>query len=96
MKFADNVDLQFLSAASLMGALIGLGQLLNSSEPLTWRVAAGRALVSAGLAAIAPVALLWFPEMPRIAQFAVAALFASLGTSALQAILRRFLGGGSQ
>lgn len=88
----DDLDLQFLSAASLMGALIGLGQLLNSDEKLTLRVALGRAMVSAGLAAIAPIALLWFPEMPRIAEFAVAALFASLGTSALQSILRRFLG----
>jgi hypothetical protein len=89
----DGFDIQFLSAATLMGALIGLGQLLNSQEKLTWRVIVGRAMVSAGLAACAPVLLLFFPAMPPMAEFAIAAVFASLGTSGLQLIVMRVLGG---
>lgn len=89
----DDFDYKLLSAVGIMGALIGLGQLLNSTEPLTWRYVVGRAIVSAGLAASAPVVLLWFPSMPKIAEFAVAALAASLGTSGLVALLRRVVGG---
>jgi hypothetical protein len=86
-------DSKFLSVLAVMGALIGLGQLLNSTEPLTWRYVFGRAICSAGLAASAPVALLWLPAMPPIAEFALAALIASLGTSGLMALIRRVTGG---
>lgn len=88
----DNFDYRLLSLATIMGALIGLGQLLNSEEKLTWRYVFGRAIVSAGLAACAPVVLIFFPSIPATVQFAMSALFASLGTSALQSVLQRFLG----
>jgi hypothetical protein len=81
-------DFSFFEWAAVLGLLIGVGQVLDSDERLTWRVVAGRGLVSAGLAAIAPVALIWLPDMPRIAQFALAAAFASLGTSGLQVLMR--------
>lgn len=74
-----------------MGLLIGLGQVLDSEERLTWRVVIGRALVSAGIAAAAPVIFIWFPNIPRATEFALAALLASLGTSGLQALVRRFM-----
>lgn len=92
----DSIDARFVAALAAMGALIGLGQLMNSPEPLTLRYALGRAIVSAGIAAAAPVALIWFPTMPKIAEFAFAALLASLGTSALVGILSRFTGGRSE
>jgi len=40
---------------------------------------------------MAPALLTWFPQMPRMAEFAFAAVLASLGTSALQSIVRRLL-----
>lgn len=88
----DDFDYKLLTAMGIMGAIIGLGQLLNSVEPLSWRYVAGRAICSAALAASAPVVLLWFPTMPKIVEFAVAALVASLGTSGLVALLRRITG----
>jgi len=88
----NEIDWTFFSAAGVMGALIGLGQLLNAQEVLTWQVVLGRAMVSAGLAATAPVILIWFPQMPLTAEFAFAALLASLGTSGLQLLVHRFLG----
>lgn len=92
MKPVESTDIQLLSLASLMGGLIGLGQLLNSDEKLSLRMVIGRAIVSAGLAACAPLVFLWFPDTPEIVEFAVAALFASLGTSGLQLVLKRFVG----
>ena len=86
------VDFRLFSLSVLMGALIGLGQLLSSETPLSLRMAVGRAFVSAGLAACAPAMLIWAPNMPIMAEFALAAFFASAGTSGLQAILHKFTG----
>ena len=88
----DDIDFR-ISMATIISALIGLNQLLSSEEKLTWRYVFGRSIVSAGLAASAPAVLVFFPTIPTTAQFAVAALFASLGTSALQGLLRRLFGG---
>jgi hypothetical protein len=87
----DKIDFSFFTWSSVLGALIGLGQLLDSAEVLSWRIIMGRALVSAGLASTAPALLTWFPQMPRMAEFAFAAVLASLGTSAIQSIVRRIL-----
>jgi Phage holin family 2 len=88
----NDFDLRLFAIAALMGAVIGLGQLLNSETPLTWRYMIGRALVSAGIACAAPAVLLFFPAMPPTAEFALAALFASLGTSIVQNIFIRLFG----
>jgi hypothetical protein len=87
----DKIDFSFFAWSSVLGALIGLGQLLDSAERLSWRVVVGRALVSAGVASTAPALLAWFPQMPRMAEFAFAAMLASLGTSAIQSIVKRLL-----
>ena len=89
----NKIDVSFFTWAPILGAIIGLGQILDSTENLSWRIVVGRALVSAGLAATAPALLTWFPQMPRMAEFAFAAVLASLGTSALQSIVRRVLTG---
>jgi Phage holin family 2 len=91
----NDFDFRLFAIAALMGALIGLGQLLNSDVQLTWRFVCGRAIVAAGLAACAPAVLLIFPAMPPAAEFALAALFASLGTSGLQVLITRLFGGRS-
>ena len=70
----NNIDTAFFAWSSILGALIGLGQILDSAEKLSWRIVVGRALVSAGLASMAPVLLVWLPQMPRMAEFAFAAL----------------------
>lgn len=92
MHTPDDFDFRMLATAAFMGALIGLGQLLNSDMKLTWRYVFGRAIVAAGLSACAPAVLIFFPTMPPTAEFAIAALFASLGTSGLQALLGRLFG----
>lgn len=89
----NKIDVSFFTWSTILGGLIGLGQILDSTERLSWRIIVGRALVSAGLASMAPALLTWFPEMPRMAEFAFAAVLASLGTSALQSIVRRIIVG---
>jgi hypothetical protein len=87
----NDIDFSFFSWAVVVGAFVGIGQILDSGERLSWRIVIGRALVSAGLAAMAPALFVWFPAMPRMAEFAFAAVLASLGTSGLQALARHFI-----
>lgn len=89
----NDFDYRLFAITLIMGAAIGIGQLLNSEVPLTWRYILGRAIISGGIACAAPAVLLWFPTMPPTAEFALAALFASLGTSIVQNIMIRLFGG---
>ncbi|MBX9738073.1 MAG: phage holin family protein [Phycisphaerales bacterium] len=74
-----------------IGSVIGLGQLLISDAPLTWRAAAGRAFVSGGLATIAGSVLLFVAGTPNLALFGVAAALASLGTSLIERVIMRYV-----
>lgn len=89
---------QLMHAASLalVGVLIGIGQLLHTKEPLTARLVIGRALSTGGLSTAAAMVLAWMPGLPWIAQAGIAAALASLGTSGLERMFARVLGGGGQ
>lgn len=75
-----------------LGAGIGLGQLLATKEPLTWRLVIGRAIVSGGIGLSAAAVLSFMPSLPFAAQLGIAATLASLGTSALEKLLNRVIG----
>jgi len=77
---------------AFLGAGIGLGQLLNSKEPLTPRLMFGRAFVSGGLGASAAAVISFMPTLPFAAQLGIAAALASLGTSAVEKMVNRLLG----
>ena len=87
-----NSEFTSLTALAVVGAVIGLGQLLQSNDPITPRVVLGRALVSGGLGASAASITIWFPDLPVVAVCGLAAAIASLGTSGLERMLQRFLG----
>lgn len=74
----------------LLGAAIGLGQLLASDAPLSWRTLIGRAMVSGGLGTAAGLVLLAFDSVPMVALFGAAAAIASIGTSAIERALMLF------
>lgn len=86
-----NDSLQSVGWLAVMGGLVGLGQLLASKEKLTARIIVGRFLSSAGLGAAAALPLTVMPDMPFAAQLALAAGLASLGTSALERLVQKFL-----
>lgn len=77
---------------TLTGVIIGIGQLLGSSDKLTTRLILGRALSSAGLSLVAGVSLLQIPDMPLIPLIGLSALISSLGTSALEKFVQQYLG----
>ena len=92
-KFTPETQVALLAA---LGAVVGLGQLLAGAEPLTVRLVVGRALTSAGLGASSAALLILMPDLPLAAQLGIAATLASLGTSALERLFQRILGGHAQ
>lgn len=74
-----------------VGVLIALGQILQTQDPITLRVALGRCITTGGIALVAGSALALFPELPFIAQVGIAAMLASLGNSGLEVMIQRIL-----
>jgi len=89
----DSPELR-LGLLAAVGAAIGVGKLLAGGEPITARLVFGRALVSAGLGAAASATSLLFPTADPLVLYGVAAGLASVGTSALESIMARKVGGG--
>lgn len=79
----------FIAVLAAIGGFVGLGKVLASAEPITFRLVAGRALTSAGLGACAGAITLVFPTADPLVTYGAAAALASLGTSALEAFVRK-------
>lgn len=82
----------FLGILAGIGALIGLGKLLGSTEALTPRILAGRMLASAGVGCAAGATTLIFPAADPMVLLGVAAALASAGFSAIEMILKKKMG----
>lgn len=78
---------------ALVGMMVGLGQLLASQEILSTRIIVGRALSTGGLGTVAGVVVVWIPDLSFAGQIGIAAAIASLGTSALERVFQRVIGG---
>lgn len=74
-----------------IGVLIALGQILQTKDPITLKVAIGRCITTGGIALAAGAALTFFPGIPFIAQIGIAATLASLGNSGLEMLIHRLL-----
>jgi len=90
----DN-DTKLLATLGVTGAIIGLGKTLASSAPSNWKIALARCITTAGLSMSAAFAVVIFPSLSFTASVGLAAALASLGTSALERLFSRFLGGNS-
>lgn len=86
--------LKHLGLLALVGAIVGLGQMLSEVGRLSWRVIVGRFMTSAGLGVAAGGLLAWLPDLPLIAQCGIAAGMASLGTSGFTLLFQRFISRG--
>lgn len=73
----------------LWGGLIALGKLLNSDEPITLRLVAGRVIVGAGLSVIAGVALYFVPNIHPLALLGFGSGLGILGQNVVEAWLRK-------
>lgn len=76
-------------AFSGIGVLIALGQILQTKDPITLKVAIGRCITTGGIALVAGATLTLFPGIPFIAQIGIAAMLASLGNSGLELLIHR-------
>ncbi|THF64463.1 hypothetical protein E6O51_03070 [Pseudothauera rhizosphaerae] len=79
-----------------VGAFIGLGQLLASQERITARIIVGRCISTAGIATAAGSVLVFVPSLSPVGQIGIAAALASLGTSGLERLFQRIVGGRSE
>jgi hypothetical protein len=84
----------FFVLLAAIGAAIGLGKLLNSDEKVTPRLVVGRAIVTGGLGAVAGAGSILFPTADPIVFYGLAATLSSLGTSGLEMLVKKKLGGG--
>jgi len=89
--FDPKDPIHHVALLSVIGALVGLGQILSDGVRLTPRSIVGRCIMSAGLGASASIALSWLPELPLAAQYGLAAGMASLGTSGLTLIFQKYV-----
>lgn len=83
-----------LGTIAVIGAVLGLGQLLASGDKLTFRVIFGRAIVSGGLGLCAGSASIFLPEMSLVAYVGLCCVLVSLGTSAIERVFQRVVTGG--
>lgn len=87
-------------ALTIMGALIALGKMLNSDEPITARLVVGRVIVGSALSLLAGVALYVVPDIHPLALIGIGSGLGILGLNGVEVWLRRkgiagFLGKGA-
>ena len=73
----------------IMGALIGVAKLLVSSEQLTSRVVAGRAMLGSATSMVAGIALLQIPDLPPLALLGIGSALGIVGSQYIEILLRR-------
>lgn len=91
MKPHENPE-AFLATLAGIGALIGLGKLLDSSEKPTPRLVVGRCLISAGTGVAAGSLLMLVPDASPLLLYGAGAAMASLGTSGIEALVSKWRG----
>lgn len=77
---------------AFVGLIAGLGALLASKETLTLRIIIGRALSSIGLGIAAASIGVW-QNVSHETMIGIAAGMASIGTSGLEYLINKYMGG---
>ena len=88
MNQEETRAISFAMLLAAVGAVIGIGKLLQSDEPITLRLAVGRAIVTAGLAVSAFALLAFLPNASDMVIAGFAVLLASMGESAIERYIR--------
>ncbi|RTF37333.1 holin [Serratia marcescens] len=73
----------------LLGALIAIGKVLSSDEPITPRLFIGRVILGAGTAMVAAAALIWVPGLPVLGVVGLGAALGIAGHQVVELWLRR-------
>lgn len=86
-------ETSLLTRLLVIGAVIGLGQLLVSAEPITGRRLVGRMILGSAVAPMAGVVLFKVPDMPELAVVGIACGLGILGSAVIEEILKRLIEG---
>jgi hypothetical protein len=86
----ENEMYSMVAMAAVIGALVGIGKLLQSGDVITLRLAIGRAITTAGLGVAAFSILALFPDLNNTTMLGLAILLASMGESGLEKILNKY------
>lgn len=73
----------------VVGAMIGLGKLLASAEPLTLRLVLARSVMGSATSMVAGVALIQFPDLNPVALLGIGSALGIVGAQALEAYFKR-------
>jgi len=82
---------QSLYVLLVMGAVIGIGKLLVSNDPITLRLILGRALLGAATSMVAGVGLAQFPDLPPMALYGIGCALGIVGSQYLELWLKRWM-----
>lgn len=86
----ENEMYTLVAIAGAIGALIGIGKLLQSGELITLRLAIGRAITTAGLGVAAFSGLALMPELNNTTMLGLSVFLASVGETGLEKILNKY------
>jgi hypothetical protein len=86
-----NGETSLFAKLILIGALIGVGQLMVSNERITARKLVGRTILGSAVSLMAGLALLKFDDMPELAVIGVACALGILGSAVIEEYFKRWL-----
>ena len=78
---------------AIIGALIALGKLLQSMQPLSWRLVIGRMITGSAVSTIAGVVLIHIPDLPFAAVMALGSALGIIGAEFMENWLKKFADG---
>jgi hypothetical protein len=74
-----------------IGAVIGVGKLLTSSEKLTFRLILGRAILGSATSMIAGVVLIQIPAISELSLLGVGSALGIVGSQYIEKTLRKYM-----
>lgn len=89
----NNNQYSTLGYAALIGIFLAIGRMLAAGEKITAKMAIGRAVVNAGFALAGFAILTFVPSLGLEGKIGVASLMASLGTTGVEMMAKRVIGG---
>lgn len=73
----------------IAGGLIGMGRLLVSNEPLSWRMIIGRTILGSATSTVAGLILIQFPDISPVALVSIACALGILGSTYIEEYLKK-------
>lgn len=84
-------EVKLVGALAGAGLIVGIAKMLAADDPITWKQAIGRAILSGATGLAAGAIVIFIPGVSFVAQVALACILASLGTSALETMFTRIV-----